>query len=130
MLWLGLGGLLALACQQNEKCEQSRLALTRKWETLRNTAASRKHVAEDSELNEQQKSQRLDQWSKIEDKAELMRSSFETQQVTWDAADKSRRELENLYKTANDPNDPLMQGFGVLLTSADKEYDEYRTQCK
>src|SRR5688572_12893400 len=91
-VWLGLGGLLALACQQNEKCEEARLALTRKWETLRNTAASRKHVPEDSELNEQQKSQRFEQWAKIEAKAELMRSSFETKQVTWDAAEKSRRE--------------------------------------
>jgi hypothetical protein len=128
--WLAVGGSFALGCQQNAQCEQERLELTRTWETLRNTAASRKHVPDDSSLNEQQRSERLQAWTKIEDKAETIRSSFETRQVTWDAAEKARKDLEDLYKTAATPDDPLIQGFGVLLGTADKQYDGYRSSCK
>jgi hypothetical protein len=127
---LALGGTLALGCQQSTQCESERLELTRTWETLRNTAASRKHVSEGSSLSEQQRSDRLTAWTKIEDKAELIRSSFETRQVTWDAAEKARKELDELYKAAQNPDDPLIQGFGVLLGTADKQYQGYRTACK
>jgi hypothetical protein len=128
--WLALGGSLALGCQQNTQCEQGRLDLARTWETLRNTAASRKHVADDAEFTEQQRSERLQAWTKIEDKAELVRSSFETRQVTWDAADKARKDVAELYKGIGATNDPLMQGFGVLLGTAEKQFASYRDACK
>jgi hypothetical protein len=128
--WLVLGGSFALGCQQDTGCEQDRLDLTKTWESLRNTASTRKHVADDSALTEEQRTERLQAWTKIEDKAELIRSSFETRQVTWDAAERARKELEELYKNAATPNDPLIQGFGVLLGTADQQYTKYRSACK
>lgn len=127
---LALAGLIALGCQQSTQCEQERLELAKTWETLRNTAASRKHVPEDSPLSEAQRTERLQSWTKIEEKADLIRSSFETRQVTWEPAERARKELEALYKTAANPNDPLIQGFGVLLGTADKQYEGFRSACK
>jgi len=127
---LALAGLVALGCQQNTQCEQERLELAKTWETLRNTAASRKHVPEDSPLSEAQRTERLQSWTKIEEKADLIRSSFETRQVTWEPAERARKELEELYKTAANPEDPLIQGFGVLLGTADKQYEGFRSACK
>jgi hypothetical protein len=127
---LALVGLVALGCQQNTQCESERLELAKTWETLRNTAASRKHVPEDSALTEAERSERLQAWTKIEEKADLIRSSFETRQVTWEPAQKARKDLEDLYKGAANPNDPLITGFGVLLGTADKQYEGYRSACK
>lgn len=106
------------------------MELAKTWETLRNTAGSRKHVPEDSELTAEQRSERLETWTKIEDEAELMRSSFETRQVTWSAAEKARADLERLYAGASNTEDPLIQGFGVLLKDADRLYAGFRERCK
>jgi hypothetical protein len=125
-----LAGFVVLGCQQSTQCEQDRLELTKTWETLRNTAASRKHVPEESPLTEAERAERLQSWTKIEEKAELIRSSFETRQVTWEPAERARKDLDGLYKSAANPNDPLIQGFGVLLGTADKQYETFRSACK
>src|SRR6187402_1341338 len=73
---------LLVSCQ-NEECEASRLQLAQTWETLRDTASSRKQIPESSDLSKGEEAERIRVWTTIEERAELVRSSFETTQVTW-----------------------------------------------
>ena len=119
----------ALACHDQE-CEAARLELTQTWETLRATATSRQQIPEGAELSKVEETERIRLWKSIESKAELIRSSFETKQVTWPSADKARRELGAIFTPLESQNDPMTRGFGVTLAEADKRMAAFRGQCR
>lgn len=124
-----LAGLLA-SCQASRECEASRLELARTFETLRNTASSRKQVPETASLSKAEEEERIRVWTGIESDAELLRSSFETPQVTWPAADKARAAIAEKFKPLESSTEPMTRGFAVTLGEADKRLAAYRQSCR
>ena len=119
-----------LASCQNEECEASRLQLAQTWETLRNTASSRKQIPEASDLSKGEEAERIRVWTAIEERAELVRSSFETTQVTWSSADKARADLSESFKPISSSDDPMTRGFAVTLDQADQRMARFRNECR
>lgn len=125
----GFGGTVLVACQGQE-CEAARLELTRTWETLRDTATSRKQIPEASDLSKSEEAERIRVWTDIEDRAELVRSSFQTSQVTWSSAEKGRADLGELFKPLAASTDPMTRGFAVTLGEADQRFASFRKSCR
>lgn len=119
---------LALGCQDRE-CEAARLELTQTWQTLRATATSRQQIPEGLSLSQAEQDERVRTWKSIEERAELVRSSFETRQVTWPSADKARKDLGTLFTPLQAKDDPVTRGFAVMLGEADKRMATFRKQC-
>jgi hypothetical protein len=126
---LALTAFVTLACHDQE-CDAARLELTQTWETLRATATSRQQIPEGAELSKLEENERIRLWKSIESKADLIRSSFETKQVTWPSADKARRELGAIFTPLESQNDPMTRGFAVTLAEADKRMAAFRGQCR
>ena len=128
---MGAGVIATLlgACQ-NQECEAARLELAQTWETLRNTATSRKQIPEASDLSKSEEEDRIKVWTAIEDRAELIRSSFQTTQVTIEPAQKARVELDRLFKPLASNDDPMTRGFAVTLADADKRLETFRQACR
>jgi hypothetical protein len=121
---------VALAGCQDEQCEADRLQLTQTWETLRNTATSRKQIPEATDLSKNEADERIRVWTSIEDRAELIRSSFQTPQVTLSPAEKARAELEQLFRPIASNDEPMTKGFALALADADKRLDSFRKNCR
>jgi len=121
---------LGMSACHDQECEAARLELAQTWETLRATATSRQQIPEGAELSKLEENERIRLWKSIEDKSELLRSSFETPQVTWPSADKARKELGAIFTPLESQNDPMTRGFGVTLAEADKRMATFRTQCR
>jgi hypothetical protein len=119
----------AVACH-DPKCEAARLEMTQTWETLRDTATSRKQIPEGLDLSQAQEQERIRVWTTIEDRAELLRSSFQTTQVTWPSADKARAELGEAFKPLSANDDPMSRGFALTLSQADQRMAEFRKTCR
>jgi hypothetical protein len=117
------------ACHDPE-CEAARLNLVRTWETLRDTATSRKQIPEGASLTQAQEQERIRVWTAIEDRAELVRSSFETSQVTWPSADKARADLGEAFKPLASNEDPMTRGFALTLNEADQQMAAFRKTCR
>jgi hypothetical protein len=128
-LVLASAAVLASACH-NPECESARLELARTWETLRDTATSRKQIPEASNLTPTQEQERIRVWTTIEDRAELVRSSFSTTQVTWPSADKARADLGDAFKPLAANDDPMTKGFALTLNEADKKVADFRKTCR
>jgi hypothetical protein len=124
----GVAGL-GSGCHDPE-CEASRLELARSWQTLRDTATSRKQIPEGVDLGQDEEQRRIRVWTTIEDRAELLRSSFETSQVTWPSADKARTELGEAFKPLAANEDPMTRGFALTLSEADQRMAEFRKSCR
>jgi len=123
-----VAGALGFGCHDRE-CEAARLELTQTWQTLRATATSRQQIPEGLSLSQAEQDERVRTWKGIEDRAELLRSSFETPQVTWRSADKARRELGTIFAPLQAKDDPVTRGFAVTLDEADKRMATFRAQC-
>jgi len=127
---MALAAGACLAGCQNEECEAARLQLTQTWETLRNTATSRKQIPEGADLSKSEEDERIRIWTSIEDRAELARSSFETPQVTWPAAEKARADLGAAFKPIESSTDPMTRGFALTLSEADQRLASFRKDCR
>jgi len=115
---------------RNPECEASRLELVRTWETLRDTATSRKQIPEGAGLSAAEEQDRIRVWTTIEERAELVRSSFETTQVTWPSADKARADLGDAFKPIAAKEDPMTRGFALTLNEADQRMADFRKTCR
>jgi hypothetical protein len=117
------------ACQDQE-CEAARLELAQTWETLRDTATSRKQIPEGLSLSQAEERERIRVWTEIEDRAELLRSSFGTSQVTWPSAEKARGDLGRAFKPLESKDDPMTRGFALTLNEADQRMASFRKTCR
>lgn len=126
---LALAAGVGLGCHDRE-CEAARLELAQTWETLRDTATSRQQIPEGINLTEGERDDRVKTWKGIEERAELIRSSFGTPQVTWPSADKARKELAGLFSPLQTKDEPVTRGFALTLAEADKQMAAYRGQCQ
>lgn len=132
-LRVGVCAALAVAASaacHDPECEAARLELTRTWETLRDTATSRRQIPEGSNLSPGEEQERIRVWTTIEERAELMRSSFETPQVTWPSADKARADLGEAFKPLATKDDPMTRGFALTLNEADQHMASFRKSCR
>jgi hypothetical protein len=121
---------ISVSCKDQAACEKERSELAKKWEELKNTAGSYKHTKEDEDLTVAKKEERLRVWSAVEQKADLLASSFSTRQVTWPAAEKARREIGQRLGDVVSTGDPRIEGFRKLLQAANSEYDQYKKKCE
>ncbi len=129
--WLALAAASGTTAGcHDEECQGARLELARSWQTLRDTAASRKQIPEGVELSQAQEQERIHTWTAIEDRAELLRSSFETSQVTWPSANKARAELAEAFKPLASNDDPMTRGFVLTLNEADERMAAFRKTCR
>jgi hypothetical protein len=127
--WVGAVLLVLTACE-NRECEASRLQLAQTWETLRDTATSRKQIPEGANLSKAEEETRIRVWTDIEKEAELARSSFETPQVTLSSAEKARADIAQLFKPLEKNEDPMTRGFAVTLNEADQRLQRFRQSCR
>jgi hypothetical protein len=121
---------LALTACENQECEQARLELARTWQELRDTATSRQQIPEQSDLSESEQKDRIATWTEIEARAELLRSSFGTSQVTWSPAQKARTELGEIFTPAVSGQDPVSAGFATMLGKADERMAAFDKRCR
>jgi hypothetical protein len=129
-LALSIGGFVVTGCKDRQACEEARLRMSRTWEEVKKTAAVRKVPASYEVLSEKEKADREAKWRPIEIEAETLRSSFETPQVTWDAAERSRGVIQAKYSEIPSAGNPLIEGFGRQLSSANVQYEELKANCK
>jgi hypothetical protein len=127
--WMLAAAPLSFGCHDRE-CEGARLELEQTWETLRDTATSRKQIPEGSNLSQGEEQERIRVWTAIEDRAELLRSSFGTSQVTWPSAEKARGDLGRAFKPLESKDDPMTRGFALTLNEADQRMASFRTNCR
>jgi hypothetical protein len=118
------------ACKDREACERSRMQMQQTWADLKNTAAKEKVPGTFEDLNEAEKANRLAEWSPIEENAELLRSSFETKQITWNAADKARQDLNSKASAISPAGRPMVEGFARQLQAANDAYDQMQKDCR
>ncbi|MBN1605947.1 MAG: hypothetical protein JW940_04910 [Polyangiaceae bacterium] len=118
------------SCKDRQACERARLKMEGTWESVMSTAGKRKIPSSYEELSPADKAARLAQWQPIQDQAETLRSSFETEQVTWNAADKAIGKLEEKLKEIPTGADPLNEAFAKQFELAKSEYAEFCNQCR
>lgn len=130
---LGTAALLLAgtsACKDREACERSRMKMQHTWADLKNTAAKQKVPSAFEDLTETEKAHRRELWEPVEGSAELLRSSFETKQITWNAAEKARQELNTQASALPNDGKPLAEGFARQLQAANAAYEEMQRDCR
>ena len=100
------------------------------WETIKYTAGKQKVPPSHMDVTSAQKAKQRALWQPIEDQAETLRSSFETTQITWDAAEKAHQAIQQQYSQVPAGGDAMSQGFGTQLQMASAEYAQLRKQCR
>ena len=108
-----------VGCKDEVHCERQRLNLDRTWSQLREAATHRKLEGVD-----------VPSWTDIETKAELLESSFLTQQVTWDSADKASEAIAAKLPAMHSDNDAQLVGFRNSAESAIKEQNAFEKECR
>ena len=113
-------GVSALAgCKDEVRCERQRLDLDKTWAELRTAATHRKLEGVD-----------VPSWTDIESKAELLESSFETRQVTWNSADEASKAIESKLPALESSGDVSLASFRASAESAIKQQDSFEKSCR
>jgi hypothetical protein len=111
--------LFASGCQDDAQCERERLDVNKAWSELRTAATHRKLEGNNVSI-----------WSEIENKAELLESSFVTRQVTWNSADKASKEIESKLPALESSGDVSLASFRASAESAIKQQDSFEKSCR
>ncbi len=108
-----------VGCQNDAQCERERLDLNKAWSEL-HTAATH-HKLEGTDVST---------WSEIENKAELLESSFMTRQVTWSSAEKASQEIASKLPALESSGDVRSATFRTSTESALKQQTAFEKQCR
>lgn len=130
VLWMLALAPGIVSCKDEAACETSRIALSKRWQELKDTAANYKVTKEDEDLSVAKKEERLKVWSAVEEKAGLLESAFFTRQVTWASADKARTEIQQRLQAVAATGDSRVESYSRLLAQANAEYDQFKSKCK
>ncbi len=122
-LLLGLG--VTLSCKDSEQCERSRIEVAKIWSRVKDGAARRRNI-DDGTVKSATYQQK---WTRIVNQAELVSSSFETEQVTWGPAAKGQKQLQEDTSDLNN-GDPADQNFVRLVDEANKKIAEFDKACR
>jgi hypothetical protein len=117
---------IATSCKDREACERSRLEVAEQWENLKASALRRKLVS----AEEEGKKGQIENWTEIEKDAETMATSFQTPQVTWNAADKSRAAIDKELAEVASATDMGYKAFERAFKEASKQTDQFAEQCR
>ncbi len=123
-LLLGLG--VTLSCKNNEECERSRMEVARLWTQVKDGAARIRNRDDGTTKSEafQQK------WARIVNQADLVSSSFETQQVTWNGAAKGQKQVTEDTSDIAESSEPADRNFVRLLQEASRKMVEFEKACR
>lgn len=111
--------LVAFGCKDNAECDKSRLALAKSWHGLAESAARRQLAGVD-----------IEGWKYVQGRAQLLESSFMTTQVTWDSADKARKEIAERAGGLQSDAPANVEGFRLSLKAALDEQDAFAKKCR
>jgi len=123
-LLLALG--VMISCKDSEKCERSRMDVAKIWNQVKDTA-NRRRIRDDGTIKSEGY---MKKWAHIENQAELVSSSFETEQITWGPAAKGQKQLKDDTADLVDSNEPAMQNFVRLLQEANQKAGEFEKACR
>ena len=110
---------LLQSCKDDMKCERERMELNKSWSEVREAATRRKLDGVDTAA-----------WTDIENKTELLESSFVTPEVTWDSATKAGQAVAAELPQLHADHDTLAVGFRTSAESALKEQSDFEKQCR
>jgi hypothetical protein len=110
---------LSVGCKNDQECDRARLALSKTWHGLTESAARRQLAGID-----------IEGWKFVQDRAGLLESSFMTTQVTWDSADKARKELSARVPHLESDAVANVNGYRLSIDAAFKEQDAYAQKCR
>jgi hypothetical protein len=123
-LLLGFG--VMLSCKNSEECERSRMGVAKIWYRVKDGATQRRNRQEIATSSDSSR----DKWTRIAKQAELVASSFETEQITWNAAAKGKKQLQQDTAELADSQDPSIQSFARLLEEANSKIAEFEKACR
>ena len=107
------------ACKDDVQCEKARMDLNKSWSELRQAASRRKLDGVD-----------IPAWTDVENKTELLESSFVTRQVTWDSAAKASQAIAVELPQLHADHEALAAGFRTSAESALKQETDFEKQCR
>lgn len=110
---------VGIGCQDEVRCERERMDLNKAWSELR-TAATR-HKLEGTDVPT---------WTVIENKAELLESSFQTRQVTWNSAKKASDEIASKLPTLDSSEGVKLTSFKNSAETAIKRQSSFEKECR
>ena len=119
LLPLPLALFFLAGCKDDVQCERARMDLNKSWSELREAATRRKLDGVD-----------LPAWTDVENKAELLESSFVTRQVTWDSATKASQSIAAALPQLHAGQEALAVSFRTSAESALKEQSNFERQCR
>jgi hypothetical protein len=115
----GCCALFALGCKDDKECEKARFALSKTWHGLSESAARRQLAGVD-----------VEGWKFVQGRAQLLESSFMTTQITWDSADKARKELAERVPNLQSDAPANVEGYRMSLNAAFAEQDAFAKKCR
>jgi hypothetical protein len=110
---------LGLGCQDEVRCERERMDLNKAWSELHTSATHYKLEGQD-----------VPTWTVIENKAELLESSFQTRQVTWNSARKASDEIASKLSGLESTEGVKLAGFKNSAESAIKQQSSFEKDCR
>lgn len=111
-------GVILAGCKDDAQCERQRLQVNRAWSELHLAATRRKLEGSD-----------VPTWAAIENRAELLESSFETAQVTWESARKASQDIAAKLPGL-ESGDARLVGFKASFDSALKQQNDFEKTCR
>ena len=110
---------LGLSCQDEVRCERERMDLNKAWSELRTAATHHKLEGTD-----------VPTWTVIENKAELLESSFMTKQVTWNSAKRASDEIASKLPALESGEGVKLAGFRNSAETAIKRQSSFEKECR
>lgn len=119
LIFAGACAVFAFGCKDDKECEKARFALSKTWHGLAESAARRQLAGVD-----------VEGWKFVQGRAQLLESSFMTTQVTWDSADKARKELAERVPNLQSDAPANVEGYRMSLNAAFQEQDAFAKKCR
>ncbi|HET7542596.1 MAG TPA: hypothetical protein VFK05_22150 [Polyangiaceae bacterium] len=110
---------LGLGCQDDVRCERERMDLNKAWSELHTSATHHKLEGVD-----------VSTWAVIENKAELLESSFQTRQVTWNSAKKASDEIKSKLPTLESSEGVKLASFRNSAENALQQQSSFEKDCR
>src|SRR5476649_2043669 len=116
---MSLAACSLVGCKDDVRCERERLDLDKTWSELHQSATHRKLEGVD-----------VPTWTDIENKLDLLESSFMTQQVTWESADKASQAIESTLPALHTDKNAQLVGFRTSAECAIKQQGSFEKECR
>jgi len=106
-------------CQDEMRCERERMDLNKVWSELRTAATHYKLEGTD-----------VSTWAVIENKAELLESSFMTRQITWNSAKKASDAIASKLPHLTSTDGVELVGFRTSAETAIQQQTSFEKACR